>query len=93
MASARRQPPEAWPQEETAPMTNRVSHGAASRRPVYSGTRRVHGLYERTLADGSTVFDTRLRLDGRERRVVLDATTKTDAIEISYVPGPFSFTR
>jgi integrase len=55
-------------------------HGAASRRPVYSGNRRVPGLLERTLADGSTVYEARLRLGGNVRRVRLDATTKTDAL-------------
>ena len=33
-------------------MTTR-SYGAKSRRPVYSGSRRVSGLYERSLADGT----------------------------------------
>jgi integrase len=61
-------------------MTQEVSHGAGSRRPVYSGNHRVRGLWVRRLADGSEVFDARLRLDGRERRVTLEATTKTDAI-------------
>ena len=37
-------------------------HGAASRRPVFSGNRRIEGLYERTLADGSVVYEARLRL-------------------------------
>jgi integrase len=40
----------------------------------------VTGLYERTLADGTHVFDTMLRLGGRVRRVRLEARTKTDAI-------------
>jgi integrase len=56
------------------------SYGAKSRRPVYSGSRRVHGLYERTHADGSTVYDAALRLGGKVRRVRLNAKTKTDAI-------------
>jgi integrase len=55
-------------------------HGATSRRAVYSGTRRVPGLYERDLADGRTVFEARLRLDGNVRRHRLEATTKTDAV-------------
>jgi len=50
------------------------------RRPVYSGTRRVPGLYERDLAGGRVVFDAALRLDGKVRRLRLDARTKTDAI-------------
>jgi hypothetical protein len=41
-------------------MSTESSHGADSRRPVYSGNRRVPGLLERTLADGSTVFEARL---------------------------------
>jgi len=51
-------------------------HGAASRRPVYSGNRRVPLLGERTLKDGSIVFEAALRT-GRRR---LEARTKTDAI-------------
>ena len=61
-------------------MTQRVSHGAATREPVYSGTRRVRGLWKRRLADGSTVFEARLRLDGRDSTVRLEAMTKTDAV-------------
>ena len=51
-------------------MTQEVSHGAATREPVYSGTRRVRGLWQRTLADGSTVYEARLRIDGRDCTVV-----------------------
>jgi integrase len=79
MAPARRSPPEARTQEVRAPMST-ASYGAGSRRPVYSGTRRVPGLYERRLADGSSVFDVALRLGGKSRRVRLTARTKTDAI-------------
>jgi hypothetical protein len=57
-----------------------MTHGSLTRRPVYSGSRRVRGLYERTLADGSTVYDAALRLGGKVRRHRLQATTKTDAI-------------
>jgi integrase len=56
------------------------SYGATTRKPVHSGTRRVPGLYERTLADGSTVFEAALRLGGKVRRHRLEAKTKTDAI-------------
>lgn len=63
-----------------APMTTSSSHGAATRRPVYSGSRRISGLYERTLADGSTVFEAALRLGGTVRRRRLAARTKTDAV-------------
>ena len=56
------------------------SYGATSRRPVYSGSRRVPGLYERTRVDGSTVFEAALRLGGKVRRHRLQACTKTDAI-------------
>jgi integrase len=61
-------------------MSSPSSHGAQSRRPVYTGTRRVPGLYERDLADGATVYEARLRLAGRVRRHRLAAATKTDAI-------------
>jgi hypothetical protein len=57
-----------------------TTHGATTRRPVYTGNRRVPGLYERTLANGSTVFEAALRLGGKVRRHRLEATTKTDAI-------------
>lgn len=56
------------------------TYGAHSRRPVYSGARRIAGLYERTRADGSTVYEAALRLGGRVRRHRLEARTKTDAI-------------
>src|SRR5215213_7783753 len=64
-------------QREVPPMTDSVY---GERRPVYSGTRRVPGLYERDLAGGRVVFDAALRLDGKVRRLRLDARTKTDAI-------------
>ena len=60
-------------------MTNE-SYGAASRAPVFSGNRRVPGLYQRRLADGSTVYEVAARLGGKVRRHRLRATTKTDAI-------------
>lgn len=47
---------------------------------MYSGNRRVPGLYERTLADGSSVYDVALRLGGKVQRHRLAARTKTDAI-------------
>jgi integrase len=56
------------------------SYGAETRHPVYAGSRRVPGLLERTLADGSTVFEARLRLGGKVRRCRLNAQTKTRAI-------------
>lgn len=55
-------------------------HGATSRTPVVHGGRRVPGLHQRTLKDGSTVFEARLRVDGKDTRVVLEATTKSDAV-------------
>lgn len=57
-----------------------TSYGANSRRPVFSGNRRIPGLYERTLADGHAVYDVALRLGGKVRRMRLEARTKTDAI-------------
>lgn len=57
------------------------SYGLTSRQPVHSGKRRVQGLYQRTLADGTLVFEVRQRLGGGKlRRVRLEATTKSDAI-------------
>lgn len=56
------------------------SFGADSREPVFLGSRRVSGLYQRTLAGGSTVFEFRGRLDGQVVRRRLKAKTKTDAI-------------
>jgi integrase len=61
-------------------MTQEVSQSARRRDPVYSGNRRVSGLWQRTLANGSIVYETRLRIGGDDKRVVLEATTKTDAI-------------
>jgi integrase len=63
-------------------MPDQVSQtGAASRRPVFSGRRRVVGLYERKRADGVVVFEARYRRGGGDPKLVkLDATTKTDAI-------------
>lgn len=57
-----------------------MKHGATTRQPVYSGNRRISGLFQRTLADGSTVFEVSARFAGRMRRHRLEATTKTDAI-------------
>lgn len=47
----------------SAPMTS-SSYGAASRKPVHSGEWRVPGLFERTLANGSTVYEASMRLAG-----------------------------
>lgn len=55
-------------------------YGAATRQPVYIGKRRVQGLYSRTLADGSEVFDVATRLGGKVKRHRLEAATKTDAL-------------
>jgi integrase len=56
------------------------SYGAQSRQPLYSGTRRIPGLYQRTRADKSVVYEAALRLGGKVRRHRLEAATKTDAI-------------
>jgi integrase len=61
-------------------MTHASSHGSRTRRPVYSGNHRVPGLYERKLANSSSVYEARLRLGGRIRRHRLSAATKSDAI-------------
>ena len=56
------------------------SYGARSRKPAYSGDRRLPGLYTRGRADGSTVYEAVLRLGGKVRRHTLTARTKTDAL-------------
>ena len=61
-------------------MTRSSFYGARSRRPVYLGSHRVAGLYERTNADGTTVYEVAQRLAGKVRRQTLTARTKTDAI-------------
>ena len=53
-----------------------MSHGASTRQPVYSGNRRIPGLFQRTLADGSTVYEVSARFAGQMRRHRLEATTK-----------------
>src|SRR4051812_39748278 len=68
------------PATERSPPIMKSVHGAATRKPVFSGNRRVAGLYERILADGSTVYDVALRLGGKVQRHRLAAQTKTDAI-------------
>lgn len=60
-------------------MSTTTSNERWQRRPVYSGTRRIPGLYERDTSSG-TVYDAALRLGGKVRRHRLEATTKTDAI-------------
>ena len=66
---------------ECAPMPSSVSHGAASASPSTAATACASpGLYARTRADGSTVYDVALRLGGKVRRHRLTANTKTDAI-------------
>src|SRR5262249_6714235 len=55
-------------------------HGAQSRTHVEHGGRPVPGLHQRTLKDGTLVFEARLRIDGKDRRVRLDAKTKTEAV-------------
>ena len=61
-------------------MTRTPAHGANSRRQVYSGNRRISGLYERKLVNGSAVYEAAFWYGGRTRRHRLEAQTKTDAI-------------
>ena len=61
-------------------MTAASFHGAETRRPVVYGGRRIRGLHERTLKNGSVIFEARLRVDGKDTRVVLDVLTRTDAV-------------
>ncbi len=60
-------------------MTREVSHGATTRVPVHVGQRRIPNLWQRTLADGSVVFEFAGKVDGRVLRRRLAATNKTDA--------------
>jgi integrase len=62
-------------------MPRASSHRADPRRPVYSGSRRIPGLFVHERADGTVVFTARLRQDGGEpKRAVLDARNQTEAI-------------
>jgi hypothetical protein len=61
-------------------MSQQASHSAVTRVPVFSGKTRVRGLWQRELADGTIVYEAQITLGRRERRVRLDARTKTDAI-------------
>jgi hypothetical protein len=40
----------------------------------------MRGLHQRTLQDGSVRYEARLRIDGKDRRIPLDATTAYDAV-------------
>ena len=56
-------------------------YGRASRKPVYTGNRRVSGLMQRTRSDKTVAYEARVRLGGTSATwVTLDATTKTDAM-------------
>jgi integrase len=62
-------------------VTPRAPHGASTRRPVYSGNRRVPGLWQRDRADGTTAFEFAGRLaGGKSTHRTLSSRTKTDAI-------------
>jgi integrase len=61
-------------------MTTGSSHGAATRQPVYVGKRRIPNLWQRTLANGDTVYEFAGRVDGRVLWRRLSATTKTEAV-------------
>jgi integrase len=62
-------------------MTQEAKQTRGSKRePVFSGKRRVKGLYQRVLADGTIVYDARIRIDGREHKKPFGPITKTDAI-------------
>jgi integrase len=60
-------------------MTREV-YGSGSRQPVFNGKRRVPGLYQRMLKDGTTAFEVLARMGGKLRRHTLKAKTKTDAV-------------
>ena len=56
------------------------SYGAATRKPVYVGTRRITNLWQRKLITGERVYEFVGRVDGRVITRRLVAATKTDAI-------------
>jgi integrase len=60
-------------------MTAQV-YGDNSRGPVFTGHRRVPGLSERSLKNGTKIYEVHARLGGKLRRHTLKAQTKTDAI-------------
>lgn len=61
-------------------MTSSIN-GARTREPVHSGTSRIRGLWQRTLASGRIVYDSQLRENGKMRRVRHpDGLNKTEAI-------------
>lgn len=59
---------------------NAASSVSRKRVPVFEGKTRVVGLWMRTTADGRTVYELQKRDGGKMRRIVLKATTKTEAI-------------
>jgi integrase len=61
-------------------MTLTSSHGADTRTPVSVGSRRIPNLWQRTLASGGIAFEFVGRVDGRQIRRRLDATTKSEAV-------------
>jgi integrase len=62
-------------------VTERASHGAATRAPVFEGKQRVRGLWQRRLANGRSKYESQFREAGRVRRVAHpDGYTKTEAI-------------
>jgi integrase len=57
------------------------AYGDDTRRPVVHGGARIPGLYERVRKDGATVYEYRVRIDGRMTRgTIADALTRSDAV-------------
>lgn len=65
---------------ECTPMARASSHGTPKREPVTWGGKRQRGLYQRHLADATTVYLARVAIDGRDELVKLGARTVTEAI-------------
>src|SRR5471032_1694967 len=83
MASARQEPPEAWPPGAALPMTQQANHasgGRPTRRQVVHAGRTVPGLFQRTTGDGRRRFEARHKVRGTDIKRTLNATTATDAI-------------
>lgn len=61
-------------------MTITSSHGSTTRTPVYVGARRIPNLWQRSLLSGEVAFEFVGRVDGRQVRRSLAATTKSEAV-------------
>jgi integrase len=61
-------------------VTSSSSHGPATRRQVEYGGRKIPSLWCRDLIDGTIVYEAHLRINGKKKKVILEARTITEAI-------------